>query len=98
MTLLLWWKAPWSLTFGGLSTSSEVERLVPSSHAAAAVVRSTVPVAVLAVPVRVLAMHWVRGPWRLWAPDAVLVISLNMGESLLAERGRMQRRLEPHLV
>lgn len=35
MTLLLCWKAPWSLTFGGLSTSSEVERLVPSSHATA---------------------------------------------------------------
>lgn len=35
MTLLLWWNAPWSLTFGGLSTSSEVERLVPSSHATA---------------------------------------------------------------
>lgn len=34
MTLLCW-KAPWSLTFGGLSTSSEVERLVPSSHATA---------------------------------------------------------------
>lgn len=30
-----------------------------------AVVGSTVPVAVLAVPVRVLAVHWVRGPWRL---------------------------------
>lgn len=35
MTLLLWWRAPWSLIFGGLSTSSEVERLVPSSHATA---------------------------------------------------------------
>lgn len=45
-------------------------------------VRSTVPVAVLAVPVGGLAMRWVGGPWRLWASDTVLVISLNMGESL----------------
>lgn len=30
-----------------------------------AVVGPAVPVAVLAVPVRVLAVHWVRGPWRL---------------------------------
>lgn len=53
-----------------------------------AVVGSTVPVAVLAVPVRVLAMPRVRGPWRLWAPDTVLVISLNMGESLwIGEEG-----------
>lgn len=35
MMLLLCWKAPWSLTFGGLSTSSEVERLVSGSHATA---------------------------------------------------------------
>lgn len=28
-------KSPWSLTSGGLSASSEVERLVPSSHATA---------------------------------------------------------------
>lgn len=34
-SMTLCWKAPWSLTFGGLSTSSEVERLVPSSHATA---------------------------------------------------------------
>lgn len=30
-----------------------------------AVVGSAVPIAVLAVPVRVLAVHWVRGPWGL---------------------------------
>lgn len=65
MTLLLCWKAPRSLPFEGLSTSSEVERLVPSSHATAAVVGSTVPVAVLALPVGVLAVHWVSGSWRL---------------------------------
>lgn len=45
-------------------------------------VGSTVPVAVLAVPVRVLAVQWGRAPWRLGAPDAVLVLSLDMGESL----------------
>lgn len=59
-----------------------------------AVVGSAVPVAVLAVPVRVLAVHWVRGPWRLWAPDTVLVISLDVGESLQIageERGKALR-------
>lgn len=35
MKLLLCWKAFWSLTCGGHLTSSEVERLVPSSHSAA---------------------------------------------------------------
>lgn len=61
-----------------------------------AVVGSTVPVAVLAVPVRVLAVHWVWSPWRLWAPDTVLVISLNMGESLQIreERGEEVISLE----
>ena len=49
-----------------------------------AVVGSAVPVAVLAVPVGVLAV--VRGPWRLRAPDTVLVISLNVGESLSDQR------------
>lgn len=34
-SMTLCWKAPWSLTCGGLSTSSEVERLVPSSHTTA---------------------------------------------------------------
>lgn len=98
MMLLLCYKALWSLTCGGHITSSEVERLVTGSHAAAAVVGSTVPVAVLAVPVGVLPMHWIGCPWRLRAPDTVLVISLKMGESLLAEWRGMQRRLEPHLV
>lgn len=51
-------------------------------------VGSTVPIAVLAVPVRVLAMHWGWAPWRLGAPDTVLVLSLDMGESLsVRERG-----------
>lgn len=35
MMLLLCYKALWSLTCGGHITSSEVERLVPGSHAAA---------------------------------------------------------------
>ena len=30
-----------------------------------AMVGSTVPVAVLAIPVGVLAVHWIGGPWRL---------------------------------
>lgn len=53
-----------------------------------AVVGATVPIAVLAVPVRVLAVHWGRAPWRLGAPDTVLVLSRDMGESLsIRERG-----------
>lgn len=56
-----------------------------------AVVGSTVPVAVLAVPVRVLAVQWGRAPWRLGAPDTVLVLSLDMGESLSVRGGRGQK-------
>lgn len=55
-----------------------------------AVVGSTVPVAVLAVPVGVLSVHWIGCPWRLRAPNAVLVISLKMGESL--QMGREKQR------
>lgn len=47
-----------------------------------AVVGATVPIAVLAVPVGVLAVHWGWAPWRLGAPDTVLVLSLDVGESL----------------
>lgn len=54
-------------------------------------VGSTVPIAVLAVPVRVLAVHWGRAPWRLGAPDTVLVLSLDMGESLSVGRGGVRR-------
>lgn len=56
-----------------------------------AVVGSTVPVAVLAVPVRVLAVQWGRAPRRLGAPDTVLVLSLDMGESLSVRGGRGQK-------
>lgn len=45
-------------------------------------VGATVPIAVLAVPVGVLAVHWGWAPWRLGAPDTVLVLSLDVGESL----------------
>lgn len=50
-------------------------------------VGSTVPIAVLAVPLRVLAVHWGWAPWRLGAPDTVLVLSLDMGESLSVRGG-----------
>lgn len=45
-----------------LHLQHNTERDVRSSPA---VVGSTVPIAVLAVPLGVLAVHWVRGPWRL---------------------------------
>lgn len=47
-----------------------------------AVVGSTVPIAVLTVPVWVLAMHWIWTSWGLRAPNTVLILSLDMGESL----------------
>lgn len=57
-----------------------------------AVVGSAVPVAVLAVPLRVLAVHWVGGPWRLRPSNTVLVLSLDMGESLQGDCRRARRR------
>lgn len=48
-------------------------------------VGSAVPIAVLAVPLGVLAVHWVGGPRRLGASNTVLVLSLDMGESLQGE-------------
>lgn len=86
MTLLMnVGKLPGVLTFGGPPASSEVERLVPNSHATAAVVGPTVPVAVLAIPVGLLSMPWVGRPRRLRPTHTVLVV-LNVREPLLAER------------
>lgn len=56
-----------------------------------AVVGSTVPIAVLAIPVRVLAVQRGRAPWRLGATDTVLVLSLDVGESLSVRGGRGQK-------
>lgn len=68
---------------------SGYDRLGPGSSPA--VVGSTVPIAVLAVPLRVLAVHWGWAPWRLGAPDTVLVLSLDMGESLSVRGGGVRR-------
>lgn len=57
----------------------------PDVRSSPAVVGSTVPIAVLAVPLGVLAVHWVRGPRRLWASNTVLVLSLDVRESLPEE-------------
>jgi len=46
------------------------------------VVGPTVPVAVLCVPVRVLPVPGVWGPWRLGAPHTVGVVSRDVGEAL----------------
>lgn len=51
-----------------------------------AVVGSAVPIAVVAVPLGVLAVHWVGGPWRLGASNTVLVLSLDVGESLQGDK------------
>lgn len=50
-------------------------------------VGSAVPIAVLALPVWVLAMHWGWPSWGLGAPSTALVLSLDMGEALSVRGG-----------
>lgn len=61
---------------------SSVHNTVSDVMSSPAVVGSTVPIAVLTVPVWVLAMHWIWTSWGLRAPNTVLILSLDMGESL----------------
>lgn len=61
-SMMLCWKALWRLTSGALSTSSEVERLVPSSHPTAGGERRRISMCVITM-LFTLSPHSTNKSW-----------------------------------